>query len=258
MSGEAFYEFLFWGAGHTLQFAYTQLVLLAWILLAMESGSRFTVNTTVVKALLLLGVAPVLSVPFIYLAYPAVSDSAHLAFTKLMQYGGGIAAVPIGVLIFVGLLKADKAVGVQKPLRLALWMSFLLFSAGGIIGISISGLNTIIPAHYHGSIVGVTLALMGFAYLIMPRLGYQTISGRLANIQPICYGVGQLLHISGLALSGAMGVQRKTAGAAQGLDSLGAKVSMGIMGIGGLLAVIGDILFVWIMLRAFLHGRSQG
>jgi hypothetical protein len=63
--------------------------------------------------------------------------------------------------------------------------------------------------------------------------------------------VGQLLHIGGLAASGALGIQRKTAGAAQGLDSLAAKLSMGVMGIGGLLAVIGGILFVLVVIGAF-------
>jgi hypothetical protein len=31
---------------------------------------------------------------------------------------------------------------------------------------------------------------------------------------------------------------------------------MGVMGLGGLLAVVGGILFVWIMLRAFVRGRQ--
>ena len=38
VAGQAYYEYLFWGAGHTLQFAYTQLLLLAWLLLALRSG----------------------------------------------------------------------------------------------------------------------------------------------------------------------------------------------------------------------------
>lgn len=63
-----------------------------------------------------------------------------------------------------------------------------------------------------------------------------------------------MLHIGGLAFSGFLGVQRKTAGAAQGLESIQAKLAMGVVGIGGLLAVIGGILFVWIMLRAFWEG----
>jgi heme/copper-type cytochrome/quinol oxidase subunit 1 len=257
VAGQAYYEYLFWGAGHTLQFAYTQLLLLAWLLLALHSGVTVPTKSRWIIWLLLLGVAPVLLTPIIYLLYDTVTFESRTAFIRMMQFGGGIAAIPIGLLVLFGLLKAGNADETGRPLRRSLWMSMLLFFAGGFIALLISGVNTIIPAHYHGSIVGVTLALMGLAYLLLPRLGYAPVRGRLADLQPWIYGLGQLLHISGLAVSGAMGIQRKTAGAAQGLDSLSAKAAMGVMGLGGLLAVIGGILFVWIMLRAFMQGRQS-
>ncbi len=256
VEGQGYYEYLFWGAGHTLQFAYTQLLLLAWLLLALHSGVTIPAQTRWIVWLLLLGVAPVLLTPLIYLLYDTVTIESRTAFIRMMQFGGGIAAIPIGFFVLLGLLKAGKANEVGRPLRRSLWMSLLLFFSGGFIALLISGINTIIPAHYHGSIVGVTLALMGLAYLLLPRLGYAPVKGRLADWQPWVYGFGQLLHITGLAISGAMGIQRKTAGAAQGLDTLSAKLAMGVMGVGGLLAVIGGILFVWIMLRAFWRGRE--
>ena len=40
-----------------------------------------------------------------------------------------------------------------------------------MIGIFIAGTNVRIPAHYHGCIVGVTLALMGLVYHLLPQLG---------------------------------------------------------------------------------------
>ncbi|MDJ0807676.1 MAG: cbb3-type cytochrome c oxidase subunit I [Gammaproteobacteria bacterium] len=255
--GQGYYEYLFWGAGHTVQFAYTQLLLLAWLLLAVHSGVVVPADNRWIVWLLLLGVAPVLLSPVIYLLYGTLTIESRTAFTRLMQFGGGIAAIPIGCFVLLGLLKAGKADAFGRPLRRALWMSMLLFFAGGFIALLISGINTMIPAHYHGSIVGVTLALMGLAYQLLPRLGYAPVQGRLADWQPWIYGFGQLLHILGLAVSGALGIQRKTAGAAQGLDSISVKLSMGVMGLGGLLAVIGGILFVWIMLRAFWHGREE-
>lgn len=259
LEGRAYYEYLFWGVGHTLQFAYTQVLLLAWLLLASACGIQLSGSNRLYGFLLLLGVVPLLWVPVIYLSYPAISAEMRLAFTHLMQWGGGFAAVPIGLLILKGVFsrRLTPLRELDIPLRNTLWMSLLLFASGGFIGILIRDVNTVIPAHYHGSIVGVTMALMGLAYLLMPKLGYPVIKGRLANIQPLVYGAGQVLHITGLALSGAMGVQRKTAGAAQGLEGLGAKVTMGVMGIGGLLAVIGGILFVWIMWRGFWLGRRQ-
>jgi hypothetical protein len=255
--GQGYYEYLFWGGGHSLQFAYTQLVMLAWLLLAWHSGVVLPGRSVWYLGLLILGVLPVLSTPLIYLLYDTVSLASRTAFTRQMQMGGGLAVIPVGALVIWGLLRSSPADPASRPLRRSLWMSLLLFFAGGLIALFISGVNTIIPAHYHGSIVGVTLGLMGLAYLLLPRLGYAPAAGRLADWQPWIYGIGQLLHIGGLAISGAMGIQRKTAGAAQGLDSLAAKASMGVMGLGGLLAVVGGILFVWIMLRGFLKRDSD-
>lgn len=256
VTGQSYYEYLFWGAGHSLQFAYTQLIILAWLWLALHSGVALPGDSRWYYWLLILGIAPVLLVPLIYLFYQTVTIESRTAFTQLMQYGGGLAVTPIGMLIFIGLLHANRAEPNERPLRRSLWMSMLLFFSGGAIALFISGVNTIIPAHYHGSIVGVTMGLMGLAYLLLPKLGYPPVQGRLAELQPWIYGIGQLLHITGLAMSGAMGIQRKTAGAAQGLDTLSAKLAMGVMGIGGLLAVIGGVIFVWVMLRVFIAARS--
>ncbi|WP_260843138.1 cbb3-type cytochrome c oxidase subunit I [Sedimenticola selenatireducens] len=258
LDGAAYYEYLFWGAGHVLQFAYTQLLLLAWLLLLAASGARLPVRPIIINGLVLLGLLPLLWVVVIYARYDPVSAEMRIAFTQLMQYGGGFPAIPVGLLVIYSLFQnRHDLMEEARPLRMALWMSLLLFGLGGLIAMMITGINTVIPAHYHGSIVGVTLALMGFAYMLLPKLGYAAVTGRLAAAQPIIYGVGQILHVGGLAVSGFMGIQRKTAGAAQGLESLSAKLAMGVMGIGGLLAVIGGILFVWIMLRAFMKGPEN-
>jgi hypothetical protein len=243
--GQAYFEFLFWGPGHVLQFTYTQLMLGAWLVLAASIGASPGASPRVLGALVVLGVVPLVAVPLIYAQHAVDTAEARLAFTRLMQWGGGLAAVPIGLLLVLGLARRRGALTPgQRPLHRALVASVLLFAVGGLIGWAISGVNTVIPAHYHGSIVGVTLALMGLTYHLLPRLGLGTPPPRLAAIQPVIYAAGQILHVGGLAVSGAMGIQRKTAGAAQGLDSLGAKAAMGVMGLGGLLAVIGGILFV--------------
>jgi cytochrome c oxidase subunit I len=257
VTGQAYFEYLFWGGGHTLQFAYTQLVMFAWLLLAWHSGLQLPGRAHWYAGIFLVGLLPALLTPGIYLMHATVTIESRNAFTYVMRYGGGLAVTPLGLLLAWSLYRGASAEPMQRPLRRALVMSILLFFSGGLIALFISGLNTIIPAHYHGSIVGITLGLMGMAYLLLPRLGYSPVTGRLADWQPWIYGFGQLLHIAGLAVSGAMGIQRKTAGAAQGLDSLSAKAAMGVMGLGGLLAVIGGMLFVYVMLRAFWYGRRK-
>ena len=83
----------------------------------------------------------------------------------------------------------------------------------------IQGSDVRVPAHYHGSIVGITLALMGLTYALLPRLGFDAPLPRMATWQPVVYGAGQLMHITGLVWSGGYGVQRKVAGAEQVLRS---------------------------------------
>ncbi|MGZ5104284.1 MAG: cbb3-type cytochrome c oxidase subunit I, partial [Usitatibacter sp.] len=115
--------------------------------------------------------------------------------------------------------------------------------------------NVRVPAHYHGCIVGVTLAMMGITYLLLPRFGFAAPSSRLAAWQPWIYGGGQLMHIAGLVISGGYGVQRKVAGAEQVLRSTPEVVGMGIMGLGGLVAVAGGLVFVVVIVRALYGGR---
>jgi Cytochrome C and Quinol oxidase polypeptide I. len=145
-----------------------------------------------------------------------------------------------------------------RPLRAALIASVALFAAGGAIGFVIQGSNVKIPAHYHGCIVGVTLALMGIVYLLLPRLGFAEPATRLATWQAWLYGAGQLMHITGLVWSGGYGVQRKVAGAEQVLRTSGEIAGMGMMGLGGLIAVIGGLLFVVVVARALLQPRGEG
>jgi cytochrome c oxidase subunit I len=247
--GQAYFEYLFWGPGHVLQFAYTQIMLVAWIGLARSLQVPLRVSDGGLAALLTLGFIPLLLVPAIYGRDAVDAAATRLAFTQLMQYGNGLAVLPIGLFLLLGLRRHPPVTQDRLPEYRALLGSWLLFAAGGLLGGLIAGVNTIIPAHYHGSIVGVTLALMGMTYHLLPRLGYTHPLGRLARVQPVIYAAGQMLHISGLAASGAMGIQRKTAGAAQGLADWPSQVAMGVMGSGGLLAVIGGILFVWVVLR---------
>jgi hypothetical protein len=52
------------------------------------------------------------------------------------------------------------------------------------------------------------------------------------------------MHIGGLVWSGGYGVQRKVAGGEQVLRTTSEIAGMGLMGLGGLVAVIGGMLFV--------------
>ena len=58
------------------------------------------------------------------------------------------------------------------------------------------------------------------------------------------------MHIIGLAWSGGYGVQRKTAGAEQGLEKIEQIAGMGLMGLGGLISIIGGVIFLVVVYLA--------
>jgi hypothetical protein len=250
LDGKAYYEVLFWGGGHVLQFTWTLLMFAAWLVLADASGARVPLSPRVAILLFAIGLVSVFATPVIYLAYEITSVEHYRLQTWLMRIGGGLAILPFAAALLYALAVAPRAQGAERPLRAALWWSLILFGAGGVIGLMIDGSNVKIPAHYHGAIVGVTLAFMGLACHLLPRLGYAAPSSRLATVQAWLYGAGQLAHIAGLVWSGGYGVQRKMAGAEQALRGAEQVAAMGLMGLGGLAAVAGGFLFIVLVLRS--------
>jgi len=256
MSGQIYYEFLFWGGGHVIQFAYTLLMMIAWVILAASSGCTIALSPRLMLVFLLLLCLPLITVPFLYVAHDVVSAGHRLAFTELMKYGG-LSCLPLGLAVVASLWRAPKPSGNTTCLRSALYSSIVLFAVGGVLGFLIAGLDIVIPAHYHGATVGVTVAFMGMCYLLLPKLGFGAVPVRTAFLQPYVYGGGQLMHIAGLAWTGGYGVQRKTAGAAQGVDRLGEVLGMGLMGLGGLISVVGGVMFLIICYQSIRSSRTR-
>ncbi|HEY5637985.1 MAG TPA: cbb3-type cytochrome c oxidase subunit I [Burkholderiales bacterium] len=252
LEARGYYELVFWGGGHVLQFTWTLLMLTGWLWLAQDGGAGVPLSARTATLLFGIGLVSVFATPIIYLAWEVGSVEHHRLLTWLMRFGGGLAIVPLAAAVCLGIARAPRAAPDERTARAAVLSSLVLFGAGGVIGFLISGSNVKIPAHYHGCIVGVTLAFMGLAYRLLPQLGFGTVSTRWAVAQLWLYAAGQLLHVLGLAWSGGYGVQRKVAGAGQVLRSTEEIAAMGIMGLGGLLAVIGGTLFVVLAFAAVL------
>ena len=254
VQGLPYFEALFWGGGHVMQFAYTLLMLVGWLWLATEYGARVPLTPRVAVFLFALGVAPVLFTPLIYALYETNTSANTGMFITMMKVGGSLAAMPIGLAVALAAWKRGYPDPVARPLFAALLCSLILFAVGGGISLMIKDSNTIITAHYHGTGGAVSLAFMGMAFALLPKLGFRTPDLNLARWMPYVYGVGQLLHIVGLLWSGGYGVQRKVAGAAQELHGFGQVAGMGLMGIGGLIAVAGGLMFLVVVFRA-MRGR---
>jgi heme/copper-type cytochrome/quinol oxidase subunit 1 len=221
----------------------------AWLWLADAIGARVPLSPRVALLLFAIGLVSVFATPVIYLAYDVTSVEHYRLQTWLMRVGGGLAIAPFALAMIFSVI-TSKTNSQTRPLRNALAWSLLLFGAGGVIGLMIQGSNVKIPAHYHGAIVGVTLAFMGLAYHLLPRMGYARPHARLAALQPALYGAGQLAHVIGLVWSGGYGVQRKVAGAEQVLQGFEQVAAMGLMGLGGLAAVAGGLLFIVVVGRS--------
>ena len=251
-----YYEYLFWGSGHVLQFSHTCLLLFSWLILLHYLGGKLSVSEKMTKWLFLILLLPLFYVVHIYVAREVFSPLHITEFTALMKYGG-LFSLPLGLVICWAFLTSKLDINDDNKAAMAAFLSsIILFATGGIIGFLIHGVNVVIPAHYHGSIVGVTLAFMGIAYYLLPKFGYRKPDSKMAHMQPYVYAGGQLMHVLGLAWSGGYGVQRKTAGSAQGLDSLPEVIGMGMMGLGGLISIIGGVLFLIVMLKSMWPEKS--
>ncbi len=254
LEGKAYYEVLFWGGGHVLQFTWTLLMLVAWVWLAEAIGAKLPLSPRIATLFFGVGLVSVFATPVIYLAWDIVSLQHYRYLTWIMRFGGGLAILPFALAVGIGLVTLRGMPEEGRPLRAALIASMALFGAGGLIGFAIEGNNVKIPAHYHGCIVGVTLALMGLVYHLLPRMGFAAVPVRAAALQAWLYGGGQLMHVAGLAWSGGYGVQRKAAGAELLLRTPQEIAAMALMGLGGLIAVIGGLMFIVIAINAMRCG----
>jgi hypothetical protein len=273
MEIDYYYELLFWSGGHLLQFIYTQIVMFVWLVLAELWIGKNLAYYKAYRALFIINFILSLFVFYGHLVYQMPEYEFTAFFTKHMQYCGGIAPTLLMAVLIIDIFKFTRIKNHLSFVAIAFMASILVFFAGGLIGVLISGINLSIPAHYHGSIVGISIAFLGFAYIFCfhdsVTIPAQTLSRKLftfspfpkqsmvgsnslfsyskwPNIQLIIITFGQLLHIAGLALAGGYGILRKNP---DGEIALAAKFYMGMLGGGGLIAIIGGLMFVYICVK---------
>lgn len=233
-----YYEMFFWSGGHILQFCFVEIMMIAQFLLLENIMAKKLRYQNIYKALFVVNFLLILPAFYAHFAYNIDSPEFLEFFSLHMKYCASIAPT----LMFIVLLSEYRYS--SSTSNNCFIVSAILFFIGGVIGILISGINVTIPAHYHGSIVAITIALMGYIYMVLE------IDDKYSFYQPYIYGGGQIIHIMGLAWSGGYGVMRKLPG---GIMPVKAKIAMGVMGFGGLLAVIGGLAFVYICAKKLLR-----
>ena len=274
------YRGWFWGLGHTLQYVNVVAMVVCWygiVALTMKAGPVNQKFTRFAFILYILIAFPVLGHHF--LVDPTLDTGVKYVGGTLLGFGLGVPSLMHGLAVMGGVeakLRAEGArdtlFGWLKRIRFghaaigALTCSLLLFAIGGWSGtvettlpLNLVSHNTMgVPAHLHETVVGgMTLAFMGFAYLLVPLLTRRRLwSWRLATIQAYVYGAGLLVMIAGQTWAGAVGVPRRTYEISYGGAKLGSwDTPMNLAGVGAGLASLGGALFVVIMVLTLLFGK---
>jgi hypothetical protein len=260
LSADTYYEVLYWGGGHVLQFANASAMVACWVALLTPVLGRSPLTARQAALVAGLMLLPVLSAPV--LGWQDTTGGEYrVAFTRLMQWG-----IFPGVLVALGLSARAlwAARGATAPQarwqRNAFWASATLTVLGFVLGALIRGSTTTVPAHYHAAIGGVTAAFMAVAFGLLAPLGMPVPEGRwwaVARLQPVLYGVGQSVFALGMAVAGSRGMERKAYGAEQVRRSLAHTLGMAVSGLGGLVAVVSGALFVVVVLVAWRAARAR-
>jgi hypothetical protein len=247
---------LFWGAGHMLQFAYAALTLTAWQVLGQQAFGAAPLSGyawRLVCAVLVIAAVPG---PVFYMVMGDNAEGIRAAFTGLYTYGMPIPIAAGAIATAIRLWKGPR--DWRSPAFLGVTLSLAQFLFGGLLGIFADGADTRTPAHYHAEIGGVNLGLMALTFvLLLPALGRYGQSNRAVQWLLWLYAGGQAAASAGLFVAGWEGVGRKVAGAAQGLDTLAKQGAMGVAGAGGVVAVAGGVLFIWLALARLLARQAR-
>jgi hypothetical protein len=252
IEGEQYFELLFWGGGHALQFAHTQMAMLIWLWLASLIGLKLCISPGWVAGFYVINLLAALLSVVGFLAFDITSSEFRGFFTQLMKWGNAVAPAAIMLALLWSLRDRSSYTRDNRALWSALICSVVLFGVGGLLGYRIDGSNVTVPAHYHGSIVGVTLAYMGIAYYLLPHMGFAKVTPwKLATFQPIFYCIGQLCWIAGMVILGGYGQARKQASLPEAETTI---ILIGniLKRSGDGLSLLGGLLFVIVVAMAVM------
>lgn len=239
--GIIYFENLFWGSGHLWQFSLLALLMYCWLQLAGPAAGCLPRWLSAAASFGWL-LPVVLGIGIVLLNEPGSAAYVY-RYTWLMQWTSWETPLLLAVALWLAAPRRSLAPGFG--------LSLLLFIAGLLLGTLINGQTTLVTAHYHGTIGAITLAFMAVSFRMLGALGCEPPAERLVRWQLGFYGYGVLLMMSGLAGAGLMGAPRKTPGDLALTFSV-ETVSRICLGVGGLCATIGIVMFAVLLLRRLL------
>lgn len=255
-----YYQALFWGMGHSLQYVSVVTMAVVWYALARAAFGPPPLPERWLKAILTLFALFITPAPIFYF----LRNPIELPATKAGVMLDSSLGTPV-LLTFIALgwwfrrspHVSRRNLPWRRPEFSALFFSALLFAIGLALQ-PVGALGTLrVPAHYHGVVVGgVTMAFMGMAYYLLPRLDRGLPSLTLARVQPFLFAPGVLVMIIGLAWAGTVGAPRKAYDAASS-GPLAWSIPMNLMGLGAILAACGGVIFVSLALLALIRAPQR-
>ncbi len=255
-----YYELIFWGGGHVLQFASTAAMLAVWVALIASAVGRVPVSRKVAAGLFAILVLPVFGAPLLA-GVGTETATYRTGFTTLMQWGiFPVALILLGFCLVALYRVRGQLSGWRRDPRLTGFAASAgLCVLGFTLGALIRGSNTMVPAHYHASIGAVSASFMAMTYVLLDTHGAPIPTGRArrwAALQPLLFGVGQMVFAVGFGMAGIGGAARKAFGAEQAARTTSETVGLFIMGAGGLVAVAGGVLFLGLVIVAWRRSRG--
>ncbi len=253
-----YYELVFWGGGHVLQVANVSAMLAVWLWLLASLLGRPVLRSTTAWYLFALLLVPHLIGP-VLARNGTITSEYRLGFTRLMQFG----IAPVVVIILGLCAKQLRQAFAGGRLTRRAWfdprlIGFALSAAmtvgGFAMGAAIRNSNTMIPGHYHANIGAVTMAFMAVTYQLLQPLGFRFDLARFPRTVPAqlaCFGLGQVIFALGFGWAGLNGAGRKAYGSEQHVRSTSEYAGLLIMGVGGVIAVVGGLLFLGLVIGAW-------
>ncbi|NYT24180.1 cbb3-type cytochrome c oxidase subunit I [Alcaligenaceae bacterium] len=281
------YRTVWWALGHSSQQVNVAMHVTIWYFIAaVVLGAKPMSERVSRMAFLLYILFLQLASAHHLLGDPGLSTAWKIVNTSYFMYLAVLASMIHGLTVPGAMEVAQRQKGFTKGLfewlRKAPW-SNPAFSAvfisligfgflGGITGVMMGTeqLNLIIhntiyvPGHFHATVVvGTTLTFMGVMYYLVPVLfRRELITPTLAKWQPYLFGLTMYFLCLVMMGAGTLGVSRRHwdmafQGAAMAYEWPGAAyLMMALVGISGMIAIAGGILFVYIMLGSLLWGRK--
>lgn len=282
------YRLIWWGLGHPAQQVNLCAMVACWYFLGTITAGAKPINETVCRSAFLLYILFInLASAHHLLVDPGLSASWKIWNTSYAMYLAVLASLIHGFTVPASLEVAQRLKGFTRGmfnwLTSAPWhdpgfsafvLAIIIFGfIGGITGvtlgteqINIIAHNTLrIPGHFHATVVGgTTLTFMGLTYYVVPLIFQREYPfKKLARIQPYIFAVGITIMSIGMSFAGSYGVPRRHydvdfTGAAlpAGFDAA-AHFMLGILGIGGILAFLGMLIYILLTVAAVFFGKSN-